>query len=118
MAETNGQKPKDVPVVAPGTVVDHFKVLRLVAKGGMGQVYLARDTRLGRKVALKFVYREDMDQDRARERFMGEARATARRVTFQALPFALVSLVCVAAGIWMLFRDRQGGKEQSRLREF
>ncbi|MBW2529447.1 MAG: hypothetical protein JRI23_35045 [Deltaproteobacteria bacterium] len=38
-----------------GTMVDHFKVVRLVGRGGMGEVYLARDTKLGRKVALKLV---------------------------------------------------------------
>ncbi len=36
----------------PGTRVDHFEIRRLIGRGGMGEVYLARDTNLGRKVAL------------------------------------------------------------------
>ncbi|MBI5478985.1 MAG: serine/threonine protein kinase [Deltaproteobacteria bacterium] len=44
----------------------------------MGEVYLARDTRLGRKVALKVVSAESLRRPDARERFLFEARATAR----------------------------------------
>lgn len=40
----------------PGSLVDHFKVVRLLGRGGMGEVHLARDTRLGRKVALKMIH--------------------------------------------------------------
>jgi WD40 repeat protein/serine/threonine protein kinase len=64
--------------LAEGSLVDHFKVLRMVGRGGMGEVYLARDTRLGRKVALKLI-RGDAFTDRdAVERFLFEARVTAR----------------------------------------
>ena len=39
--------------LAPGTGLDHYEVISLLARGGMGQVYLAEDTILKRKVALK-----------------------------------------------------------------
>jgi serine/threonine protein kinase len=41
-----------------GETLDHLRVLRPLGKGGMAQVFLARDTRLGRKVALKVVQPE------------------------------------------------------------
>src|SRR5437763_1628531 len=63
--------------VAPGTLVDHFKLLKLLARGGMGEVYLARDTRLGRKVALKLVRPDKLASRQARDDFLAEARATA-----------------------------------------
>src|SRR5512143_1212760 len=65
------------PELDPGTMVDHYRVLRLVGEGGMGQVYLARDTLLGRKVALKLVRDLDHASAGARKRFLFEARATA-----------------------------------------
>jgi WD40 repeat protein/tRNA A-37 threonylcarbamoyl transferase component Bud32 len=58
-------------------MVDHFRVMRLLAQGGMGEVYLARDTKLGRKVALKLIRAKLMASASARERFLFEARATA-----------------------------------------
>ena len=65
-------------VLVSGTMVDHFKVVRLAGRGGMGEVYLARDTKLGRKVALKLVHREALGDDHAVERFLHEARTTAQ----------------------------------------
>ena len=59
-------------------MVDHFKVLRLAGKGGMGEVYLARDSRLGRKVALKVIHPDVLTNEEVRQRFISEARITAR----------------------------------------
>lgn len=64
--------------IAPGTLVDNFKVARLIGRGGMGEVYLARDMKLGRKVALKVVHPEALGDATAVERFQFEARVTAR----------------------------------------
>ncbi len=64
--------------IEPGTEVDHFEVVRRVGRGGMGEVYLARDTRLGRKVALKVIRPRTLGDERAVERFLFEARVTAR----------------------------------------
>jgi serine/threonine protein kinase len=55
--------------------IDRFELIREIARGGMGQVFLARDTKLGRKVAIKFLLRGDPDFV---QRFVIEARATAR----------------------------------------
>ncbi len=63
---------------APGTVVDQYQVLRLVGRGGMGEVVLARDTELGRRVALKVIHPGLLRSDPQGTRFLYEARATAR----------------------------------------
>jgi WD40 repeat protein/serine/threonine protein kinase len=65
------------PLLAAGVMVDHFEIMRQLGRGGMGEVYLARDTKLGRKVALKLVRTSELSSDEARARFLLEARATA-----------------------------------------
>ena len=60
-----------------GQSLSHYQVLSLIGKGGMGEVYLAKDTRLRRKVALKLLPAQFMQYaDRAR-RFEREARAAS-----------------------------------------
>jgi serine/threonine protein kinase len=60
-----------------GQVLGHYKVLEQIGTGGMGEVYRARDERLGRDVALKLVRPSSAkDPDRLR-RFEHEARAAA-----------------------------------------
>lgn len=63
--------------LAPGEMVDHFRVQRMLGRGGMGEVYLARDTTLGRRVALKVVRARIARSPQALEHFMHEARTTA-----------------------------------------
>ncbi len=60
-----------------GRTVSHFKILERLGGGGMGEVYLAQDTTLGRLVALKFISESIQDNPVAADRFMREARAVA-----------------------------------------
>ncbi|HJZ12103.1 MAG TPA: protein kinase, partial [Acidobacteriota bacterium] len=60
-----------------GRTLNHFKVLDRLGKGGMGEVYVAEDSKLKRRVALK-VLPEEVARDPARlDRFQREAESIA-----------------------------------------
>jgi len=61
----------------PNTTISHYKILSPIGKGGMGEVYLAQDTELDRKAAIKLLSEEfGKDEDRV-SRFIQEARAAS-----------------------------------------
>src|SRR5436190_7012683 len=73
----NGHPPAMSTRDLTGTTLGEFHILRRLGQGGMGQVYLAEQTSLRRKVALKFL-RPDLAADpKALERFDREAKSVA-----------------------------------------
>jgi serine/threonine protein kinase/tetratricopeptide (TPR) repeat protein len=65
-------------ILVQGTPIGHYRILSRLGAGGMGEVYLADDTRLHRRVALKFLSVGCCDDETSKERFHREAEAAAR----------------------------------------
>jgi serine/threonine-protein kinase len=68
---------EEMEPLLPNATLSHYRILSKIGEGGMGEVYLAQDTKLDRKVALKILRTEfAANQDRMR-RFVQEAKAAA-----------------------------------------
>src|SRR5437867_4074509 len=64
-------------VISPGTRLGSYEIVSLLGSGGMGDVYRARDTKLGRGVAIKMLPKAFIADEDRRARFEREARLLA-----------------------------------------
>lgn len=107
--------------IEPGSLIKHYELIRRIGEGGMGQVFYARDTKLGRLVAIKIV---TAAKDGAQtDRWLAEARATARCNheniviihevdEFESLPYMVLEYVDgVTLRSWMQQRSMDGNPE-------
>src|SRR5215475_912965 len=67
----------EAPELSTGQRVGHYNILNLLGSGGMGEVHLAQDTTLGRKIALKLLPADFTIDDERVRRFQQEARAAS-----------------------------------------
>jgi eukaryotic-like serine/threonine-protein kinase len=67
----------DYPPLAGGATLSHYRIVSKLGAGGMGEVYLAQDTKLDRKVALKILPAGVAANQERMRRFVQEAKAAA-----------------------------------------
>ncbi len=78
MAQQDNDKTQSHIALTKGTMVSHYRIVEKIGAGGMGEVYLALDTKLNRNVALKFLSPRFATDEPFKARFMREARAAAK----------------------------------------
>lgn len=76
--KNDNERTESFTYLSPGTKVLHYTIVSKIGAGGMGEVYLAEDAKLNRKVALKFLPANASQDDELRIRFTREAQATAK----------------------------------------
>ena len=97
----------------PGTVLsERYRIVGMLGKGGMGEVYRADDLELGQSVALKFLPGKFADDPRALERFRGEVRL-ARQVSHPNV--CRVYDIGQIAGQWFLSMEYVDGEDLAQL---
>lgn len=74
----NDDKTQNFVPLAVDTEVGHYRIIKKIGAGGMGEVFLAQDTKLDREVALKFLPSHLVADKDVRTRFTREARAAAK----------------------------------------
>lgn len=113
-SDVEAASPRPLDYLAPGAELGAFRIKRLIGEGGMGLVYLARDTSLGRPVALKIIRPERLGSRRV-ERFMHEAKTTAR---FNHPNIVTVYAVGERGGVpWVALEYLEGDTLRERLDE-
>ncbi len=79
MTGTISKRTKGIPSmnIGPGMLIKNYEILSALGAGGMGEVYLAEDKQLGRKVAIKLLPERVATDERARQRLLREAKTAA-----------------------------------------
>ena len=76
--ETEPAAGDPIPQGGEGTGSSRFRLVKLHARGGLGEVWVARDAELNREVALKRLREREADNPQSRDRFLHEAEVTGR----------------------------------------
>ena len=72
--ESHDDRTQSFIALTKGTMVSHYRIVEKIGAGGMGEVYLAEDFELDRKVALKFLPFHLCQDEDCRKRFKREAQ--------------------------------------------
>jgi len=75
--DSDNDRTWDYTVLPAGTLISRYKIIEKIGSGGMGEVYLAEDSELKRKVALKFLPLQYASDESFKTRFKREAQAAA-----------------------------------------
>ena len=76
--DSHDDRTRSFTVLSAGANIGHYQIVEKIGAGGMGEVYLAEDTSIKRKVALKFLPAHLCEDEDSRARFHREAEATAK----------------------------------------